>query len=91
MDGIDFKAIALRGLELLLFITALYFAVPRADALIDYPNGFMPAGAFSITAFALSRVIAWRRTKDNPFPHLLEIAAFAVFARLSYAAFATLA
>lgn len=90
MDGINFKAVALRGLELLFFITALFFAVPQAETIADYPTGFMPAGAFAITAFALSRVIAWRRTKDNPFPILLEIAAFAVFARLSYGAFAAL-
>jgi len=90
MEGINFKAIALRGLELLLFVAALAFAVPKAASVADYPTGFMPAGAFAITCFAFSRIIAWRRARANPFPILLEIAAFAVFARLNYGAFAAL-
>ena len=90
MEGIDFRTVALRGLELLLFVAALVFLLPDAAAVADYPNGFMPAGAYAITCFAFSRLIAWRRTKENPFPILLEIAAFAVFARLNYVAFAGL-
>ena len=85
MADIDFRMIALRGLELALFVAALAFIIPGAGAQADYPNGFMPAGAYAITCFALSRLLAWRRTKENPFSVLLEIVAFAVFARLHYA------
>ena len=40
MENIDMKAVALRGLELVLFVAALAFAVPNAVVASDYPTGF---------------------------------------------------
>lgn len=91
MESMDFRTITLRGLELFLFVAALVFLLPDDAAISDYPNRFMPGGAYAITCFAVARLITWRRTKENPFPLLIEIAVFAVYARLNYAAFAGLA
>lgn len=74
-----------RTSELTLFIFALVFTVPSPSSTTE-PIPYLPAGAFAITCFTLSRIIAWRRRKENPIAALAEVAVFAIFSIVNYIA-----
>ncbi len=85
-EGISFKAIALRAAEFTLLALAFYFTVQGLGPSGDAGAQYMPSAAYAISCFVISRLLAWRRSKDNPFPIMLEMVAFAVFVRLNFAA-----
>lgn len=85
-DSISFKAIAARAAEFVLLALAFYFTVEGLDPQGDKAAQYMPSAAYAISCFAISRLLSWRRAKDNPFPIMLEMVAFAVFVRLNFAA-----
>lgn len=85
-DGISFKAIATRAAEFVLFALALYFTVEGLTLQGGEGPQYMPNAAYAISCFGISRLMAWRRAKDNPVPIMLEIVAFALFVRFNFAA-----
>lgn len=85
-SGISFKAIAARAAEFALLALAFYFTVEGLYPLEGGEAQYMPSAAYAISCFGLSRLLAWRRAKDNPFPIMLEMVAFAVFVRFNFEA-----
>lgn len=85
-NGIDFKAIAARTVEFVFLMLALYFTVDGLWPVEEGQAQYMPSAAYAISCFGISRLLAWRRSKDNPFPIMLEMVAFAVFVRFNFEA-----
>lgn len=85
-NGISIKAIAARTAEFALLALAFYFTVQGLSPVGDAGAQYMPRAAYAISCFGLSRLLAWRRAKDNPVPIMLEIVAFALFVRFNFAA-----
>ncbi len=85
-SGISIKAIAARTAEFALLTLAFYFTVQGLSHQGETGAQYMPNAAYAIVCFAISRLLAWRRAKDNPFPIMLEIVAFAIFVRFNFAA-----